>query len=149
MFYGGGVSDGALFNHWCVLPDRNKQHSDGNGHNDDKSSKKSSSSKKIQDANGFSAALLDTEKPFASSRSKKESGSKTGSGKPDEKPVSSVPVDLNPNYQPTNSKVAMVPQPAKPYSNLTDGKTDDEALSALISMSKNSKRTAVYSGSKR
>jgi hypothetical protein len=35
------------------------------------------------------------------------------------------------------------------YQHLTNGKTDDEALSALISMSKNAKRTAVYSGSKR
>jgi hypothetical protein len=61
--------------------------------------------------------------------------------------LTSKPVDLNPNYQP--SKPKPVPPVPRPFANLTDGKTDDEALSALISMSKSGKRTAVYSGSKR
>jgi hypothetical protein len=56
---------------------------------------------------------------------------------------------LNPNYQPAKEKPPPVAAPAHMFSHLTDGKTDDEALSALISMSKNAKRTAVYSGSKR
>lgn len=64
-------------------------------------------------------------------------------------PPVSVPIDLNPNYNPLKNKPVVVATPAHNYTHLTDGKTDDEALSALISMSKNAKRTAVYSGSKR
>ena len=127
----------------------------------------------IVETNGFEAALSSSTKPSSSSSSKssdkqKESKKKSATSLPsadssstkvrfeEPKPLPpaslSVPSDLNPDYQPVKAKAVSFQAPAAPvnqYSHLTDGKTDDEALSALISMSKNAKRTAVYSGSKR
>lgn len=138
---------------------------------DEKSKQKpssSSSSKKHSsavDTNGFEAAMMGFDKPGKKDVKKKvesSSTSKQSSSKEDPSKAKnnnqvtahhsttlSVPNDLNPNYQPAKEKPPPVAAPAHMFSHLTDGKTDDEALSALISMSKNAKRTAVYSGSKR
>ena len=147
-----------------MVPDRKQSSSSSH---EDKSSKKSSSlastsassSKKTTtstsaNSNGFEAAMMGaTSSKPSSKREKKDPDSKVASAvtisssvKAEERPA--LPADLNPNYQPSRSK-PVVQQPNKLYSNLTEGKTDDEALSALISMSKTAKRTAVYSGSKR
>ncbi len=131
-----------------------KQHQN----NVDEKSKKSSSKKPFE-TNGFEAALLgDSKGSGSSSKEKKDkhkdSRKKSETSFKEEKqatlppPPVSVPSDLNPNYQPLKNK-PVVAAPTHNYTHLTDGKTDDEALSALISMSKNAKRTAVYSGSKR
>ena len=94
--------------------------------------------------------MLGTTSMPSSKKEKKEPDSKPAAIAPSIKAEekSALPADLNPNYQPSRSK-PVVQQPTKLYSNLTEGKTDDEALSVLISMSKMSKRTAVYSGRKR
>ena len=122
----------------------------------DEKSKKSSSKKTVE-TNGFEAALLGEAKGSCSKDKKdkhKDSKKKSETSFKDEKPAIlppppvSIPSDLSPNYQPLKNK-PVVAAPAHNYTHLTDGKTDDEALSALISMSKNAKRTAVYSGSKR
>jgi hypothetical protein len=58
-----------------------------------------------------------------------------------------VPLDLNPNYRPLKKASSIVPVPSRRV--IARQSSEDEELSNLLLKSKNSKRTAVYSGSKR
>ena len=168
-----GNYDGWLLNKFFILFFLDRKHHSSDEKSKQKSSSSATSSKKhssVADTNGFEAAMLGFDKPGKKEVKKKAESSSTSKSKdqkhedpfktkqnsqvpPPHHPVTvSVPNDLNPNCQPP-AKEKLPPiaaaNPAHLYSHLTDGKTDDEALSALISMSKNAKRTAVYSGSKR
>jgi len=63
-------------------------------------------------------------------------------------PILQVPTDLNPNYRPLKKSTLIAPIPISRRV-VSRQSSEDEELSNLLLKSKNSKRTAVYSGSKR
>lgn len=132
--------------------------------NEDEKSKSKSSKKSFADTNGFEAAMMAGDTGSGSKKdSKKKTESETKKSSRIEREDNVQPQMLKPqspavSYMsdviaappaPSRSKPMTHSLPERSFANITDGKTDDEALSALIAMAKSQKRTAVYSGNKR